>query len=194
MWLRVVAYRRRHRTGKHVSLTQIRRLMRTTNVMDALTHDEDEAVSRLKQARVAHIQSIQQDHQLRDAYLISRDQAKADANGTTIEVEKAKSWTTEKQLKQGRKLAHLKQKRHNPVVKLLSTEAGIASSWETKDDLEGISIQENQCRFPQTAATPPMQPWILELVGYAGDQPAATAILDGTFAIPAHIDPYFARL
>jgi hypothetical protein len=196
MWLCVVVeYRRRQRTGKHVSLTQIRRLMRTTNVMDALTHDENEAVSRLKQARVAHIQSIQQDHQLRDAYLISQDQAKADANSTTIEAEKAKRWTTEKQRKQGHKLAQLKQKRHNPVVKLLSTEADIASSWETKDDLERVSTQENQCRFSQTAATPPMvQPWILELVGYAGDQAAATAILDGTFAIPAHIDPYFARL
>jgi hypothetical protein len=156
MCLRVVEYRRRQRTGKHVSLTQIRHLMRTTNVMDALTHDKNEAVSRLKQAWVAHIQSIKQDHQLRDAYLISRDKAKADANGTTIEAEKAKRRTTEKQRKQGRKLAHLKQKRHNPVVKLLSTEAGIASSWETKDDLERVSIQENQRRFSQTAATPPM--------------------------------------
>jgi hypothetical protein len=100
----------------------------------------------------------------------------------------------EKQRKQGRKLAHLKQKRHNPVAKLLSSEAGIASSWHTKDDLERVSIQENQRRFSQTAATPPMQPWILELVGYAGNQPAATAILDGAFAIPAHIDPYFTRL
>jgi hypothetical protein len=163
--------------------------MRTTNVMDALTHDENEAVSRLKQARVAHIQSIKQDHQLRDAYLISRDQAKADANGTTIKVGKAKRRTTEKQREQGHKLAHLKQKRQNPVIKLLLTRAGIASSWETKDDLERVSIQENQRRFSQTTATPPMQPWILELMGYAGDQPAATAIIDGTFDIPAQIDP-----
>jgi hypothetical protein len=36
LWTRVIAHRRRHQTGKRVSLTQIRRLMWALNIMDAL--------------------------------------------------------------------------------------------------------------------------------------------------------------
>jgi hypothetical protein len=36
LWQRVVAYKRRHRTGKQVKLTQIRRLMRITSIPNAI--------------------------------------------------------------------------------------------------------------------------------------------------------------
>jgi hypothetical protein len=68
LWTRVVAYRKRHRTGKKVSLTQIRRLMKATNTMDALYHDENESVSRLKQAHSARATSLKHNRPLRDAY------------------------------------------------------------------------------------------------------------------------------
>jgi hypothetical protein len=80
------------------------------------------------------------------------------------------------------------------VIKLISTKNGIASTWEEKDDLERVSIQENQSRFSQMSATPPMQSWILELVGYAAEKPAAQHILDGSFEIPPTCDPHLAIL
>jgi hypothetical protein len=61
--------------------------MKATNTMDALTHDENESVSRLKQAHSAHASSLKHDRQLRDAYLTTQDEAKAEANGTTLEAE-----------------------------------------------------------------------------------------------------------
>jgi hypothetical protein len=196
LWQTVVAYRRRrHQTGKSVSLTQIRRLMRATNIRNALMFDENESVARLKQAQAAHVTNIKHDRDLRDSYLQSQDEAKANANSTTVELERSKRHTTEKQRQQGRRLATLKQSRKELVVKLHSTTDGISTTWEEKDNLERVSVQENQQRFSQTAATPPMQQWILDLVGYAAEKPAANEILDGTFEIPPATDPYLvARL
>jgi hypothetical protein len=154
LWTRVVAYRKRHRTGKQVSLTQIRRLMKATNTMDALNHDENESVSRLKQAHSAHASSLKHDRQLREAYLTTQDEAKAEANGTTLEAEQKRRRTTESQREQGRKPAAVKQTRKEPVIKLISTVNGIASTWEEKDDLERVSIQENQSRFSQREGPP----------------------------------------
>jgi hypothetical protein len=87
LWIRVVAYRRRHQTGEKVSLTQIRRLMKAMNTTDALMHDENESVACLKQAHSAHVSSLKNDRHFRDTYLTSQDKAKTEANGTTIEAE-----------------------------------------------------------------------------------------------------------
>jgi hypothetical protein len=96
-------------------------------------------------------------------------------------VEQKRRCTTEYQREQGRKLAAVIQTRKEPVIKLIPTENGIASTWEVKDDLERVSIQENQSLFSQTSATPPMQSWILKLLGYAAEKPAVQHILDGSF-------------
>jgi hypothetical protein len=39
-----------------------------------------------------------------------------------------------------------------------------------------------------------MQPWILELVGYAAKKPAAQDILEGSFEIPTTFDPHLGIL
>jgi hypothetical protein len=88
LWNRVVAYKRRHQTGKQVKLTQIRRLMRVTAIPNALTFTEHEAVSHLRAAKLAHFASIKNNRDLRTSYLQSRDEAKAEANDTTVEIER----------------------------------------------------------------------------------------------------------
>jgi hypothetical protein len=69
LWTRVVAYRRRHQTGKQVKLTQIRQLIRITAIMNALTYNENEALSHLKAAKLANKSSLKNDADLRRAYL-----------------------------------------------------------------------------------------------------------------------------
>ena len=73
----------RKQTGKHVSLTTIRRLMRQTKINDALLETTGEIeiylVDACKQFRAVH----KQVKDLNGAYLITLDQAHAKANGTT---------------------------------------------------------------------------------------------------------------
>jgi hypothetical protein len=88
LWQRVVAYKRRHRTGKQVKLTQIRRLMRATSIPNALSFNEHDTVSCLQAAKAAHYISVSNNMKLRDAYLITRDEAQAEANGSTVEIER----------------------------------------------------------------------------------------------------------
>jgi hypothetical protein len=140
----VVAYKRRHRTGKLVKLTQIRRLMRFTSIPDTLSVTEHEAVSHLKAAKEAHFVSVKNNVQLRDAYLLSQDEAK----------ERKKFRITECQRDAGRKLSQLKQVNRSPVTKLQMTVDGVTHMWETKDEVKLAYIAEGQSRFSQTIHTP----------------------------------------
>jgi glucose dehydrogenase len=102
--------------------------------------DEHEAVANLKIAHAGHVANIQNDKDIRESYLQSKDQAKANANGTTIAVEQSKRWTTKKQRQQGRRLAALKQSTKELVVKLHLTVKGVTTTWEEKGDLERVSV------------------------------------------------------
>jgi hypothetical protein len=167
-WTRVDPYKRHHQTGKQVKLTQVRRLMRMiTAIPSALNFPENEAISFLKVAKLAHNISVKNDTALRQAYLQSRDEAHAEANGTTVVVVKKKRKTTESQRDAGRKLAQLKRVNRSPVTKLQTITHGVTTMWETKDEVELAYIAEGQSRFSQTVHMPAMDDWIIHLVGYA---------------------------
>jgi hypothetical protein len=63
-------------------------------------------MSYLKDVKAAHYTSVTNHIKLQDAYLISRGEAKAEANGSTVEIEREKKrQTTERQRDAGRKLS-----------------------------------------------------------------------------------------
>jgi hypothetical protein len=107
------------RISPHVS---IRRLMRVTALPNALTLTENETVSHLKEAKLAHHASVKKNIALRESYLQSRDEARAEANGSTVEeangstveIEWEKRRTTGSQRDAGRKIAKLKKLRVTP--------------------------------------------------------------------------------
>ena len=76
-------------TGKHVSLTTIRRLMRQTKINDTLLETTEKIevylIDACKQFRAVH----KQVKDLNGNYLITLDQAHAKANGTTEASEKS---------------------------------------------------------------------------------------------------------
>jgi hypothetical protein len=194
LWGRVDAYKRRHQTGKHVKLTQIRRLMRITNLRNDLTFTAIEVASFLKTAKAAHKASITNDADLRYAYFQSRDKAHAEANGTTVEIERKKRKTTERQRDNGRKLPQLKRVNRSPVTKLQTTTDGITTLWETKDEVELAYIADGQSRFSQTIHTPAMYKWVINSIGYAAENEDAQHLLNGTLPIPLNCDPYLRKL
>jgi hypothetical protein len=164
--------------------------MRVTSIPNALTFTENEAVSHLQVAKLAHFASIKNNIDLRVPYLQSRDEAKAEANGSTVEIEREKRRTTESQRDSGRKLAQLKKLNRAPVMKLQTTTNGVTTMWETKDEVDLAYIAEGQSRFSQTIHTPAMAEWITNLVGFAAEKELAQDILDGTFELPKDCDPY----
>jgi hypothetical protein len=164
-----------------------------TAIPNVLTFPENEAISFLKAAKLAHNVSVKNDTALRQAYLQSRDEAHAEANGTTVEVEKKKRKTTESQRDAGCKFAQLKRVNRSPVTKLQTTTHGVTTMWETKDKVELAYIAERQSRFSQTVHTPAMDDWIIHLVGYAAEKESARHILDGTLQLPRDCDPCYLR-
>jgi hypothetical protein len=161
--------------------------------VNALTYNENKAVSHLKAAKLAHKSSVKNDADLRRAYLQSHEEAHAEANGTTVEVDQKKRRTTESQRDEGRKLAQLKKVNHAPMTKLQTTTDGVTTMWETKDEVELAYITEGQRQLSQTIHTLAMADYIISCVGYAVEKEAARDILDGTFPIPPDWDPYLRK-
>jgi hypothetical protein len=193
LWVHVIAYKRRHQTGKQVKLTQIRRLMRITGIPNALTFNEIEATSHLKAVKLVHNASVKNDVALRQAYVQSHDEAQAEAKGTTIEIERKKLKMTESQRNAGHKLAQLKRVNRFPVTKLQTTTNGVITMWETKNEVALAYIAEGQSRFSQTIHTPAMDEWIIIFVSYAAEKKPALHILNGTFQIPQDCNPYLKK-
>jgi hypothetical protein len=167
--------------------------MRVTSLPTALSVTEQAAVSHLKLAKEAHFVSVKNNIKLRDAYLLSQDEAKAADNGSTLDLERKKRRTTERQRNAGRKLSQLKQVGRAPVTRLQTTVAGVTHMWETKDEVELAYIAEGQSRFSQTIHIPVMEEWIVTLVGFAAEKETAQHILDGVFTFPSHCDPYLRK-
>ena len=60
--------------------------------------------------------------------------------------------------------------------------------------MEDACISENTMRFSQAESTPPMVEPLVSDLGYLADTDAAEIILNGTYEIPADLDPYAALL
>jgi hypothetical protein len=195
LWGRVVAYRSRHITGKKVSLTQIRRLMHQTKIRDALNNSLIDSHIKLQAAKREHRDICKSAWTLRESHLDDLDAAKAQANGTSIPIEEKKRKTVERQRISGRNLRRIKKTTKTPVTKVFSTnDDSVRTEHVTKSEIEGAFVDENLSRFSQTNATPPMDDWITDRVGYCAELEGGQEILDGTFDIPATCDPYLILL
>ncbi len=61
--------------------------------------------------------------------------------------------------------------------------------------METACMAENIARFSQAKSTPPTtEPFVTKNMGYLADTEAAQRILDGTYNIPANLDPCAAML
>ena len=111
LWSQLKKYRMQHQTGKHVSLTTIRRLMRQTKLQDsplATTGEIEEYwIDACKKFKEGHNKA----KALNGTHLITLDKAHAVTNGTTEESEKKLRLRIAAQRDIGRAIARVKRKK-----------------------------------------------------------------------------------
>jgi hypothetical protein len=181
----------RKRKGVKVSNKRIRRFMKKTGEWTALRHDLKDTIQKLAEAHKAYEEAKKEAHVWRDDFLESLAEAKAEKNGTKVELERKKLTTVSKQRRQARNIKQMRRKLGNSATtKVYSTEDGIRSEWDTKETVEAACIRENTTRFSQTEGTPGMIFPLLDDLGYLGDTEAAEQIHLGTYQIPDGTNPY----
>ena len=121
LWNQLKKYRMQQQTGNHVNLTTIRRLMRQTQLNDALLESTGEIevyrIDACKQFKAVHKQA----KALNGAHLITLDQAHAKANGTTEASEKKLRLRITTKRDMGRTIARVKRIGFHTVTELFHT-------------------------------------------------------------------------
>ena len=171
---------RRGELKGRASLTEIRRLMKATRNNDALTYSSELVDTLVKQSTARYIQACKEADQLEQSFLLSLDEAKAEANKTSVEAETAKRKSIERQREAGRALARMKRAERPRASKVFYTKEGRRVECTKKEEIEEACIQENRKRFSQVRDSPSMQPEITSLVGFCAEKNFATEILNGT--------------
>ena len=171
---------RRGELKGRVSLTEIRRLMRATGNNEALTYSKELVDTMVKQSTAMYSQACKEADQLEQTFLISLDEAKAEANKTSVEVETAKRKSIERQREAGKALARMKKAERPRASKVFYTKEGQRIECTKKEEIEEACIQENRKRFSQVRDSPPMQSEVTNLVGFNAEKEFASEILKGT--------------
>ena len=172
------------------SLSEIRRLMRATGNTDALTYSKELVDIKVKQSIAKYNQSCKEAYQLEQSFLLTLDEAKAEVNQTSIEIETAKRKAIENQREAGKALARMKRAERPRVSKVYFTQGGHRIECTKKEEIEEACIYENRKRFSQVRDTPPMQPEITSLVGFCAEKEFASEILEGTADLSTIQDKY----
>jgi hypothetical protein len=185
----------RKRKGVKVSNTRIRRFMAKTGVWNAFLADATGAEMSLKTAHRQYRAAKTEASVWRDDFLQSFAEAKATKNGTSVDHELKQLTRVEGQKTQARNVKRMLKKLGNPsTTKLYYTSDGVRTECTDKLSMEAACIAENTARFSQAESTPPMTEPLVTDLGYLADTEAAQRILDGTYDIPADLDPYAAKL
>ena len=81
-----------------------------------------------------------------------------------------------------------------PTTQVFVTEHNQRQMVTSKEEIEHISINENDARFSQSSDTPLMQPPMSDLLGYLANTSTADQINQGTFQPPESVDPYTKKM
>ena len=194
LWLQLTKYRARAKTGKNISLTAIRRLMRQTELRKALQCTKDEIEDNLSKACKKFREVHKEAAALHQAYRLSLDKVLANKNGTTEEIERKLRMRIERQRDMGRAVRRVKRKMFQPVTKLSFTDEQGTHDCYTQKDIAAVCIVENKKRFSQSRSTPPMHASLIERIGYNAEKEGGKQILDGTFVIPSGTQKYMIKV
>jgi hypothetical protein len=187
---------RRKRKGIKISVKRIRRFMAKTGVHDALENDLEQVEIYLKVAEKDYKVAKKSAALWRNDFLDELAKAKADKKGTEPEKELKSLKQVEKQRRQARNIKRMRGKLGNgQVTKVYQTdEDGIKTVCETQETMVKAFFKENDERFSQTEPTPPMQPPLVNDLGYLAETEMADQVLEGTYEIPQEVDRYTQEL
>ena len=154
--------------------------MKATGNNDALSFSKELVDVMAKQATDNYIRTCKEADQLERSFLLTLDEAKAEANQTSVEVETTKRKSIEKQREAGKALARMKKAERPRVSRIYTTREGRRTECTKKEDIEEACMSENRKRFSQVRNSPPMQQEVTSLVGFNAEKEFAEEILNGT--------------
>ena len=117
--------------------------MKHTGFYDALTLSNQEVSKRFNQAKRDYIKACKEAPQLRDPFKESLDEVRANLNQTTVECERKKRKTIEKQREAGKALSKLRQKTKPKVSRVFATIDGTRTEYIKKIDIEKACINKS---------------------------------------------------
>jgi hypothetical protein len=187
---------RRKRKGLKISLKRIRRFMKKTRILDALTNDLEQAEILLTQACKSYKAATKSAGVWRNDFLDSLAKAKAEHKGTDTAKELKSLGQIEKQRRQARSIKRMRGKLGTgQVTKVYQTdEDGIKTVCETQATMIKAFFKENDSRFSQTELTPPMQAPLVDDLGYLAETDMAEQVLEGTYEPAPEVDQYAKEL
>jgi hypothetical protein len=170
--------------------------MAKTGVHDALENDLEQVEIYLKVAEKDYKVAKKSAALWRNAFLDELAKAKADTKGTEPGKELKALKQVEKQRRQARNIKRMRGKLGNgQVTKVYQTdEDGIEMVCETQETMVKAFLKENDWRFSQTEPTPPMQPPLVNDLGYLAETEMAEQVLEGTYEIPQEVDRHTQEL
>ena len=187
---------KKKRTGIKISVKRIRRFMMKTGIRDALENDLEQVEIYLKIAEREYNVAKKSAALWRNDFLDGLAKARADKKGTEPASELKSLKQVEKQRRQARNIKRMRGKLGNgQVTKVYQTdEDGLKTVCETQETMVKAFFQENDARFSQTESTPPMQPPLVNDLGYLAETEKAEQVLEGTYEIPHGVDKYAREL
>ena len=183
---------RRKRKGLKISVKRIRRFMSKTRIRDALSNDLEQTEIFLKEASKAYKEARKSAALWRNDFLENLAKAKSDMKGTDTTKELKSLIQVEKQRRQARNIKRMRGKLGTgQVTKVYQTdEDGTKTVCETQKTMIKAFFKENDARFSQTESTPPMQPPLVDDLGYLAETAIAEQVLDGSYEPPPEVDRY----
>ena len=148
--------------------------MHKTGEMEALKASKETAEHKLNEAYRVYRKAKKKATNWRNEFFDSLVEAKAKANGTTVDAEEKSMKQIGKQRRQARNVKRMRKKgQQNSVNMVFETDEDGWHERISKDDIEDACVRENEQRFSQSSDTPFMQPLLVNDFGYLAETEAA---------------------
>lgn len=177
--------------GVPTCLSTIRRLMRSTGHLNALTLNIQEVEKMIAVNRKEWKKAVRDQDKLREEMALAVNTRRATRNNTTVEVEQK---VTKNAFIQKAGFGRIKEIIQKPRISMsmvsYTNSAGTVTECFTKTEIEEACMQEGIHRFTQAHGTPFLSEPLLSDLGPLGDTQAGTDILLGNYHIPEQVDQY----
>ena len=179
-----------------VSVKRIRRFLKKGSSSHAFTCSLKEALHIRDEAHREYKTAKEKAPQMRAKFQESLAVAITVKKGTDAVTEANNLKRIERQRRQARNVKRMRGRLGNSrVTKLWHTdENGTRVECNTQHAMENACFEENESRFSQSEATPPMTEPMASELGYLAETPAADQILRGCYEPPKGTDKYMKEL
>ena len=192
--MRQAIWFKQRKPGSSSKQSFVKRILRLANLPRALEASFPLLICKLKLANKKLKKVTEQGPELHGSFLFKLDQVRALQFGTTKAAKQSKRLCIAKQKHQGQVAKKVWKQQQEEVTKVFITWHGIKETCDTKPNVEQACQEEGLSKFNQTCLSPPIQPDVTELFGFAAEKPKAKEVLRGTFDCERIHNKYLRKL